>query len=262
MVLRMVQRIVFVGMVYGVAAGLLSIPRLAISNIINGLAAFRALQAFARSRQGKAAVKWDNTDHLEGVGSMPSAPTQQGSRTRSTDVVPTATILRQLESPDVHTVVAGLEAIPRDLAGSDRHEILAALYPLVTHKETSVRAALARVLGFLTWPELTLTLLSLLHDRQWVVRANCAKALLKYPNFEALMESALMEHDPLVREVLVRSVEQNRIKQESILPKLSDPNLAATRTALVNDSSLIREMYLREVGMTWDEFLETELEAA
>ena len=46
------------------------------------------------------------------------------------------------------------------------------------------------------------------------------------------------------------------------MPLLGDPNLAATRTALVNDSAVIRDLYLREVGMTWDEFIETELQAA
>ncbi|AIE87781.1 glycosyltransferase [Fimbriimonas ginsengisoli] len=262
MVLRMVQRVVFVGMVYGATAGLLSIPRLAISNIVNGLAAYRALQTFARARQGKTAVRWDNTDHLEGVGTMPSAQVERVHNIRSTEITPTATILQRLRSDDPAVVVSGLEVIPKDLRGADRDAVLQSLYDIANHKDTSVRAAFARVMGFLTWPELTLTVLSVLHDRKWVVRANCAKALLKYPNFEALVESALMEHDPLVREILVRSIEQNRLRQETLLPKLSDPNLAATRTALVNDSSLIREMYLREVGMTWDEYMETELQAA
>jgi len=258
----MVQRIVFVGMVYGGAAGLLSIPRLAISNIVNGLAAYRALQSFARARQGKTAVKWDNTDHVEGVGVMPSTGVERVEKVRTKTIVPTDTILRELASPDPNTVVHGLEAISRDTEGVDRERILSALYDLGGHADTSVRSAFARVIGYLTWPELTLTLLTLLHDRKWVIRANCAKALLKYKNFDALMESALMEHDPLVREVLVRCVEQNSIIQREILPRLGDINLAATRNALVNDSQVIRDLYLREVGMTWDEFLETELQTA
>jgi adsorption protein B len=262
MVLRMVQRIVFVGMVYGPAAGLLSIPRLAISNIVNGLAAYRALQAFARARQGKTPVKWDNTDHLEGVGTMPSASSQKEVKVRTTVVTPTPEVLERLRSPDPLLIVQGLELITRNTFGDDREQILEALTDLGTNTDTSVRSAFARVMGFLTWPELTLSLLSLLHDRKWVVRANCAKALLKYPNFSALLESAFIEHDPLVREVLVRSVEQNAIIQRELMPLLGDPNLAATRTALVNDSAVIRDQYLREVGMTWDEFIETELQAA
>jgi adsorption protein B len=262
MVLRMVQRIVFVGMVYGPMAGILSIPRLAISNIVNGLAAYRALQTFARARQGKTAVKWDNTDHLEGVGTMPSASSKKEVKVRSNVRQPVSEVLDRLRSTDPARVIQGLEMVDRKATGMDREAILAALYELPTHDDISVRAALARVIGFLAWPELTLTLLSLLHDRKWVVRANCAKALIKYPNFPALMESALMGHDPLVREVLVRTVEQNAIIQRELMPLLGDPNLAATRTALVNDSAVIRDLFLREVGMTWDEFIETELQAA
>jgi len=258
MVLRMVQRIVFVGMVYGLPAGLLSIPRLAISNIINGLAAFRALQAYARARQGKTAVKWDNTDHLEGVGSMPSAAPPP-EKARVAEDIPNYEILGRLGSPLAATVISGLEAIHIDTTEPHRSQMLSKMYDLVTHENISVRSALARVMGYLRWPEMTLSLLALLHDRSWVVRANCAKAVLKFPNFEAIVESALMEHDSLVREVLVRTIEQDEIKQRILLPKLSDPSLIGTRTALLNESPVIREIYLRRVGLTWDEFLETEL---
>jgi len=263
MVLRMAQRIVFVGMVYGFWAGLLSIPRLAISNIVNGLAAYRALQSFARSRQGKTAVKWDNTDHIEGVGTMPSAAAVRPEPVvRSNVPVPIRSILSQLHASDHATIISGLEAIPKDATGPDRDAILTLLYDLAGHSDTSVRSVVARVIGFLRWPELSLTLLTLLHDGKWVVRANCAKALFKFPNYDALMESALMEHDPLVREVLVRSVEQNAIIQREILPRLGEQSLAATRTALVSDSNVLRDLYLREVGMTWDEYVETELQVA
>lgn len=259
MVLRMMQRVIFVGMVYGVAAGLLSIPRLAISNIINGLAAFRALQTFARARQGKTAVKWDNTDHLEGVGSMPSAAPPAAESRRTKEELPNYEIIGRLASPLSATVISGLEAINADSAGTHREQLLAKMYDLVYHPNVSVRSALARVMGYLKWPETTLSLLALLHDESWVVRANCANAVLKFPNFEAIVESALMEHDSLVREVLVRTIEQDEMKQKILLPKLSDPSLVGTRTALLNESPVIRELYLRRIGLTWDEFLQTEL---
>lgn len=261
MVLRMVQRIIFVGMVYGPVAGLLSVPRLTIGNAVNGIAAYRALQTFARARQGKTAVKWDNTDHLEGVGTLPSAAAPPPSRRSVEQQVPEYELMIRLNSRDRATVISGLEGIPKGLEGERRERYLPKLYELVNHPDTSVRSALARVLGFLTWPETTLSLLALLHDRSWVVRANCAKAIMKFPNFEALVESALMEHDSLVREVLVRTIEQDEIRQRILLPKLSDTTLSGTRTALLNDSPVIRELYLRGLGLTWDEFLQTELAA-
>jgi hypothetical protein len=178
---------------------------------------------------------------------------------RTEEQIPNYEILGRLNSPLSATVISGLEAIQSDTADSHREQILAKMFDLVTHENISVRSALARVIGHLRWPETTLSLLELLHDRSWVVRANCAKAVLKFPNFEAIVESALMEHDSLVREVLVRTIEQDEMKQKILIPKLSDPSLLGTRTALLNESSVIRELYLRRIGLTWEEFLDTEL---
>ena len=105
---------------------------------------------------------------------MPSAQVERVHNIRSTEITPTATILQRLRSDDPAVVVSGLEVIPKDLRGADRDAVLQSLYDIANHKDTSVRAAFARVMGFLTWPELTLTVLSVLHDRKWVVRANCA----------------------------------------------------------------------------------------
>ncbi len=42
MIIRIVERIIFVSMVYGIIAGLLSLPRLVFGNVLNGIATFRA----------------------------------------------------------------------------------------------------------------------------------------------------------------------------------------------------------------------------
>ena len=193
---------------------------------------------------------------------MPSASSLKEVRIRTTERIPIDDILLQMRSKEGATVIRGLESIHRETHGIDRERILAALYEISTRNETTAKSCLARVIGYLRWPELSLTLLTLLPDRKWVIRANSAKALLKYPNYMALLESAFSEHDRLVREVLVRSIEQNAIVQRELLPRLSDPNLSSTRTALVSDSQLIRDMYLRELGMTYEEFLSAELQAA
>ena len=242
MIFRMLERVVFVGMTYGLVAGLLSIPRLLIANVINGIAAFRALQTFANARQGKKAVRWDNTDHLEGVGQLPTAPMQQVARHAEVELAPDE-ILRRLRAGTEEEVIRMMESLPRDLAPSYRLEAVEALQKRALSDSMAVRSGLARVIGFLHWPELVPGLFVLLHDREWVVRANAAKALLKFRDFDILLEQAFVSDDPLLREVLVRCVEQDNIKQRALLPRLDRPELIATRTALLNESPILRYAY-------------------
>jgi adsorption protein B len=239
MIFRMLERVVFVGMTYGLLAGLLAIPRLLIANVINGIAAFRALQTFARARQGKTAVRWDNTDHLEGVGQLPTAAMQPVAKAgRST--LPPDEVLRRLRSGSEEEVPRMMESLPRNLEPAYRDEAIDALQRHAGSESLAIRSTLARVIGFLVWPELVPALFALLHDREWVVRANSAKALLKYPDFDVLLEQAFVSDDPLLREVLVRSVEQDNLKQRVLLPRLDQPQLIATRSALLAESAIIR----------------------
>jgi adsorption protein B len=247
MIFRMLERVVFVGMTYGLLAGLLSIPRLLIANVINGIAAFRALQTFARARQGKAAVRWDNTDHLEGVGQLPTAAMQQPVR-HAANVLPPDEVLRRLRSGTDEELARMMESLPRDLSPEFRHEAVEALNARVGHEGMTVRSALARVIGFLAWPELVPALFALLHDREWVVRANSARALLKFKDFDILLEQAFVSNDPLLREILIRCIEQDSIKQRIIMPRLSQPHLIATRSALLTESAILRAAFETETG--------------
>jgi adsorption protein B len=239
MIFRMLERVVFVGMTYGLLAGLLAIPRLLIANVINGIAAFRALQTFARARQGKTAVRWDNTDHLEGVGQLPTAAMQPVAKAGRTTLPPDE-VLRRLRSGSEDEVPRMMESLPRNLEPAYRDEAIEALQRHAGSESLAIRSTLARVIGFLVWPELVPALFALLHDREWVVRANGAKALLKYPDFDVLLEQAFVSDDPLLREVLVRSVEQDNLKQRVLLPRLDQPQLIATRSALLAESAIIR----------------------
>jgi len=72
MIIRILERCIFVTRVYGVLAGFLSIPRIFAGNILNGTAAFRALYQFFLIRYNNRPVKWDKTEHKEGVGKIPS----------------------------------------------------------------------------------------------------------------------------------------------------------------------------------------------
>jgi len=258
-ILYFIQKFIFVSMVYGVTAGAISIPRTGLGSLITAKSASEALKMYRRFRKGKDSLRWVKTDHLDGVGRLPSYVHLEVDESRVYEDLPSLEIVALLRSPQPPSILRGLNSVRRDWDVTHREQVLADMFKLVSHSDTSIRAALARVFGYLTWPETTLALLELIHDRTWVVRSNSARAILKFPNFEAMIESALMQQDLLVRETLVRTIEQDLIRQQILLPKLSDPNLLGTRTALLNESPTIRAIYLRQVGLSWDEFLQAEL---
>lgn len=63
MLWRFLHRYLSVSKIYGRVAGLLSIPRLPVSNIINFSATMRALIQFFRAGRKKTQIRWDKTAH-------------------------------------------------------------------------------------------------------------------------------------------------------------------------------------------------------
>lgn len=61
--LRVVQRVYFVGRLYGWQQGLLSLPRMVVSNAVNFMAAARAWKLFIASLLFGTRVTWDKTTH-------------------------------------------------------------------------------------------------------------------------------------------------------------------------------------------------------
>ena len=70
LLLRMIQRIYFVGRMYGWEHGLLSIPRMIVGNMINAMAAARAWNMFLGHLITGKKLAWDKTMH-----DFPSADT-------------------------------------------------------------------------------------------------------------------------------------------------------------------------------------------
>lgn len=62
---RLVQRARFCGQLYGTKHGVLSIPRVLLSNVINSLAWMRAIHGFFRApvMRDSRQIEWDKTDH-------------------------------------------------------------------------------------------------------------------------------------------------------------------------------------------------------
>jgi bacteriophage N4 adsorption protein B len=64
--LRLIQRARFTTRLYGARHGLLSVPRLLLGCVINGMAAIKAIQQFGQASKDKTQDKivWDKTDHF------------------------------------------------------------------------------------------------------------------------------------------------------------------------------------------------------
>ncbi len=241
MVLRITQRITWVGLTYGLAQGLMSVPRLIVGNILNGLASFRALKVFADSRSGKAAVRWDNTMHLEGIGQMGGEDVKK-SRTLVQNV-PFEQVLAGLISEDPNEVVRALRLIPEDASQIERAELVSYMRNLVSNKELRVRAALAQTIGRLTWNELTPTLFTALNDHDSIVLSNAARSLLERPRLGALLEQAFSVARPRAVEAIIHSIEQDRRKQRQIFELLSTDQLLVTKATIIAASPVLRKRY-------------------
>jgi adsorption protein B len=82
MVNRVVQRFIFVSQLYGVAHGLLAIPRILVNNLINFTAALRAWRQYLRHRITGIKLTWDKTAHA-----YPTAPQLQPFRARLGEIL-------------------------------------------------------------------------------------------------------------------------------------------------------------------------------
>lgn len=242
MVIRFLQRIAMVGMVYGLAAGLMSIPRLFVGNVINGIAAFRALQMLANNRQGRKQAKWDATVHMEGVGAMPTTHEIEPPRARVREMIPFKQLVEKLNSPSPEEVMDALEMVPADPPLQERREYLYVISKLALGSEdAAIRAATARISGFLKWPELAPALMRLIYDPSWPVRSNAATAILKYPDFHLMVEIVFQSEDSYAKEVLMKSLEQNIDAQDKLTKYLETNDLPYTRVTLLERSSLLTE---------------------
>jgi adsorption protein B len=63
MIWRAAHRFYFVSHVYGWFAGLMGVFRLPVSNVVNFLAAFRAVKQYFIANRDRQPLKWDKTDH-------------------------------------------------------------------------------------------------------------------------------------------------------------------------------------------------------
>lgn len=245
MALRIVQRITWVGLTYGIGQGLLAVPRLIVSNILNGIASLRALKIFADSRSGTAKVAWDNTAHLEGIGEMRGI--ERRRETIVLDVIPLEQIIVGLRSGDAVVIGNALHMVRGDLKARERRDVAAALKDLAFDNRMVVRAELAKALIRITWPEMIPTLFHLLHDAEAPVMQNAARALIERPKPGSLLEEAFTVSGPAAVNALIGLIEQNRKRQTQVFDLIGREQLLVTRARILGSTATLRQRYLKYV---------------
>lgn len=96
--LRVVQRVYFVGLVYGWQQGLLALPRMVVANAVNFMAAARAWKLFISSLLFGTRVTWDKTTHaFPTTAQLVKARTRLGELLRSWQAVDEAKLDQALE---------------------------------------------------------------------------------------------------------------------------------------------------------------------
>lgn len=242
MALRLLQRMCCVAMVYGLGAGVLAMPRLVLANVLNGVAVLYALARYlVAGRRGQ--VAWDKTSHDEGAGEMPAGAGQQPRPERDI-LYSTEALIGMISSSESLVVLTGLEALPRKVEPDVRRKLVRLLETNARSEDAQVRAMVARVSGYLQWPELPAIITEVLYDRAWVVRANAARALLKFPEFAQYLPCIFRKHDRYAWEVLIRAIEQDHLAQARLLEQLDRTEMELVREIIRRESPLLYQAYL------------------
>jgi adsorption protein B len=238
MCIRLAQRFILVTIVYGPVAGLLSAPRMLYANFIAILAAYRALITYYQQKRSNKTVRWDKTDHAEGVGEMPQSNMPTGKKFAAHENATLDVCLDRLRSTDMATVIAGMELLPRNMDDNGKHQIMEELIKLSKSSEFHVRAIVARVCGFLQWDGTTEIIHSLLYDNEWIVRSNSARALLKFAALNENLIRVFSKPDRFAWDIMVRELEQNDHARRCILADIDTEEMSPVRDALAKNSRL------------------------
>lgn len=242
MFFRMFERMVFCSMVYGPLAGITALPRIFVANVVNGLSAYYALRNFIASRWGTP-VRWDKTEHQEGVGAMPSAIGHAVKVGGTNAELASADLDMLMSTLGAWDTITAIEHIDPRTAAEQRKTVIHNLYLLTDHEDHHIRAVVARVIGELGWPELAPIARELLYDPEWIVRANAALSLTELPHFVEVIKDVLLQDDRYAREVLINTMEQDTRALSAVFKHIDEPGFILVRDTLLLSSTLIRRRY-------------------
>lgn len=244
---RFLNRLIVVTRVYGFPAALLALPRIFVANIINGIASFRALQIYLLTRKSGRRVKWDKTDHEEGVGSLPSADAIGPHGLATPAKLSCEDFSRLLDEGNQEKINQALDMlrIQADYCNCGEHApMVENMRRMTTSENVYLRAMAARVALRCHCEALLPFTLELLKDREWIVRANAARALMAYPHFpEVVLSTILAAPDHYAREVFFRTIEQDTNNLETLFIFLQREEHSSLRALLFVHSPSLMERY-------------------
>ena len=226
--------------IYGLIAGLFSVPRLIFNNILNGIATFNAFIQYVAARRHKKEVAWDKTEHLEGVGVIPSDTTAYATITEkpSKTLKSNYNLSEAIKNNDRSNIIDIIESIPKDDPKTDLERTIASLYQLAESDDYLIRAPVSKVVGYLNWSALQPIAINLLYDKEWVVRANAAKSLLRFPNLENTINRISKKEDKYAWEVFTKSLEQDSKAYNQVMELMHADSLEPSSKKMLESTVL------------------------
>ncbi|MCX8081996.1 MAG: glycosyltransferase [bacterium] len=243
MSIRIIQRVIFVTIIYGIGPGLLSIPRLFLGNIINGFASFRALLIFLKTFS-EPTVKWEKTEHYEGAGINPVDMDESGINKVSAESAITCTdFIKLLETEDTSKIIEGFDKLKHTCSPYEHKQMLTIMQKLLDASNIQVKILAAKMFSKLKCKELIPFVKQLLFDREWIVRSNAAKVIIRSNFLKDVLKAVMDSDDKYAKDVLVKTLEQNEWAFYRLLPQLSDKSMSSTREKLFSQSKYLEEKY-------------------
>jgi len=220
LITNLLLRFSFMTHVYGPIAGLLSLPRIFVVNIINGLAAYRAFSQYINSKRTGQILRWEKTQHEEGAAQLASDIGKAVETSTSTQDLSFDELLALLSHADVAQVKRGLQSIHAPFPGADQARVLKACLANVEHPVFEVRAVVAKALVALNYDDVSVYSV-LLTDHSWVVRAGTARAIVESIQRINFLNACFEKmQDKYGRAILTRTVGNRMSLLRELTPEL------------------------------------------
>ncbi|MCX7706345.1 MAG: glycosyltransferase [bacterium] len=239
MIIRIIQRIVFVTIVYGIGPGLLSVPRLFVSNVINGVASFRAVKLFLKT-WNQPKIKWGKTEHREGHGVNPILVTDISAE----DTITCQEFLEILRRGSITEIAEAIERLRYTCSSDEERQTMEGIMKTMSESmEIRLRVMATKILMKFNRRELFEYVEKLLYDKEWIVRANAAKAIIQTPFLSEAIKNVFKKDDLYAQDIMIKTLEQNDWAFDCLFDFLQYPEMAEVRTIILDRSEFLRDRF-------------------
>ncbi|HPC28984.1 MAG TPA: glycosyltransferase [Candidatus Ratteibacteria bacterium] len=239
MVIRIIQRVVIVTMVYGIVPGLLAIPRLFLVNIINGIASFRALNLFLKT-WSQQVLKWDKTEHKEGVGIHPVFKTEI---TAAENQISCGEFLKIVQKGSIQEIIEASDKVKFLCSAQESSEMQEALKILIKSEDIRLRLLGPKFLARFQDRQLLVFVMNLLYDKEWIVRANAARAVIQTPFLLEVIKDVFSKDDRYAKDIIIKTLEQNIWAFDNLIKTLNEKEMLEIDNTILKNSDLLSNTY-------------------